>query len=193
MATQAAELAQATSGPVAQVAKRYASALFDLAVESNAVEAVEREMSALRRAFAASKDFRSFLASPIQDSEARARAISAIADNAKFSHLTRNFLGLVARNRRLFALDAMAAAFMQRAAAERGEIGAEAVSASPLSDDQFRRLRSEIERMVGKAVNLQTRVDSEILGGLVVKVGSTMIDSSLKTKLNRLKSVMKRA
>ena len=87
----------------------------------------------------------------------------------------------------------MIGAFFERLARHRGEVSAEAVSAAPLSDDHLKRLRSEIEAMVGKAVNLAVSVDPELLGGLVVKVGSTMIDSSLKTKLNRLKSVMKEA
>jgi len=87
----------------------------------------------------------------------------------------------------------MIVAFAQRLAAHRGEVSAEAISAAALNDDQTKRLRSEIETIVGKAVNLSTRVDPDLLGGLIVKVGSTMIDSSLRTKLNRLKSVMKEA
>jgi F-type H+-transporting ATPase subunit delta len=174
-------------------AARYAEALFDLAVEGDALERVEADLKALSGAIASSGDLRAMLKSPVYDAEAKARAIAAIADKAGVSPLTKNFLGVVAKNRRLFALDGVIAAFMQRLAAHRGEVSAEAVSAAPLNTDQTKRLRGEIERVVGKAVNLTVKVDPELLGGMVVKVGSTMIDSSLKTKLNRLKSVMKEA
>jgi F-type H+-transporting ATPase subunit delta len=177
------------SGP----ASRYAEALFDLAVEDKALERVEADLKALSAAIGASTDFRAMLKSPVYDADAKARAVGAVADRAGVSALTKNFLGVVARNRRLFALDAVIAAFMQRLAEHRGEVSAEAVTAAPLSTDQTKRLRGEIERVVGKAVNLNVKIDPELLGGMVVKVGSTMIDSSLKTKLNRLKSVMKEA
>lgn len=174
-------------------ATRYAEALFDLALDGKALERVEADLKALSAAVAGSADFRVMLKSPVYEADAKARAISAIADRAGVSELTKNFLGVVAKNRRLFALDGVIAAFMQRLAAHRGEISAEAASAASLNSDQTKRLRGEIERVVGKAVNLTVKVDPELLGGMIVKVGSTMIDSSLKTKLNRLKSVMKEA
>jgi F-type H+-transporting ATPase subunit delta len=177
------------SGP----ASRYAEALFDLALDGEALERVEADLKTLAAAIGASADFSAMLKSPVYDADAKARAIGAIADKAGVSALTKNFLGVVAKNRRLFALDGVIAAFMQRLAEHRGEVSAEATSAAPLSGDQTKRLRGEIERVVGKAVNLTVKVDPELLGGMVVKVGSTMIDSSLKTKLNRLKSVMKEA
>lgn len=174
-------------------AARYAEALFDLALDGDALERVEADLKALSGAITGSADLRAMLKSPVYDADAKARAIAAIADKAGVSPLTKNFLGVVAKNRRLFALDGVIAAFMQRLAAHRGEVSAEAVAAAPLNTDQAKRLRGEIERVVGKAVNLTVKVDPELLGGMVVKVGSTMIDSSLKTKLNRLKSVMKEA
>lgn len=180
-------------GAVSAIAHRYADALFELARENGALEAAERDLTALRKAIKASGDFRQMLTSPVYDAESQGRAVSAIAEKAGFNPLVRNFIGLVAKNRRLFALDGMAAAFANRMAAHRGEVAAEVISAAPLNDDQMRRLRGEIERQVGKAVNLNTRVDPELLGGLIVKIGSKMIDSSLKTKLSRLKSVMKEA
>lgn len=187
------DASRAGFGALAVIADRYADALFDLAREAGALDAVEGEMKSLASAIAASRDFRSVLQSPVYGAEAQARAVLAVADKAGFSPLLKNFVALVARNRRLFALHEMARAFARRMAAHRGEVVAEAVSAAPLNDDQTRRLRAEIERVVGKAVNLTAKVDPELLGGLVVKVGSTMIDSSLKTKLARLKSVMKEA
>ncbi|MEE2691387.1 MAG: F0F1 ATP synthase subunit delta [Pseudomonadota bacterium] len=181
------------SGPVAGIAERYADALFDLARESESIEAVEADLKALKAAIAGSPELRAFLASPLYGAEDQQRAVAAVAGKAGFTPLVSNFLALVAKNRRLFALDPMIRAFIERLAKHRGEVSAEALSAAPLSEDHLKRLRSEIEAMVGKAVNLTVGVDPELLGGLVVKVGSTMIDSSLKTKLNRLKSVMKEA
>lgn len=179
----------AVSGP----ALRYAEALFDLALNERALEAVEGDLKALSNAVEGSADFRAFLTSPVYDADDKARAIAAIAEKAGVSPLTRNFLGVVARNRRLFALESMIAAFRKRLADHRGEVTAEAIAAAPLNDEQTKRLRGEIERVVGKAVNLNVKVDRDLLGGMIVKVGSKMIDSSLKTKLNRLKSVMKEA
>lgn len=178
---------------ISGVPSRYAEALFDLANEAGSLDAVERDLKALAAAIDASADFRKLLKSPVYDADDKGRAIAAIADKARVSPLTRNFLGVVARNRRLFVLDGVLKAFFARLAKHRGEVSAEAVSAAPLSNDQLTRLRGEIEGLVGKAVNLQTRVDPDLLGGLIVKVGSTMIDSSLRTKLNRLKSKLKEA
>ncbi len=177
------------SGP----AGRYAEALFDLARDGEALERVETDLKALAAAIGVSADLRAMLKSPVYDAEAKLRALAAIADKAGVSPLTKSFLGVVAKNRRLFALEGVIAAFMQRLAEHRGEVSAEAISAAALNGDQAKRLRGEIERVVGKAVTLTVKVDPELLGGMIVKVGSTMIDSSLKTKLNRLKSVMKEA
>jgi F-type H+-transporting ATPase subunit delta len=183
----------AASPVVSGPALRYAEALFDLALENGAIERVYADLKSLGAAIASSADFRAFLTSPVYDAESKAAAIAAIADKAGASALTRNFLGVVAANRRLFALPGMIGAFKKRLAAHRGEVSAEAIAAAPLNDDQTKRLRGEIERVVGKAVNLSVKVNEDLLGGMIVKVGSTMIDSSLKTKLNRLKSVMKEA
>ena len=183
----------AGGGVVSGIAARYADALFELALEGGALDSVAADLKGLRAAIDASPDFKTFLSSPVYGADEQERAISAIAEKAGLSALTRNFVSLVAKNRRLFALEGMIAAFAQRLAAHRGEVSAEAISAAALNDDQTKRLRSEIETIVGKAVNLSTRVDPDLLGGLIVKVGSTMIDSSLRTKLNRLKSVMKEA
>lgn len=183
----------ATSPTISGAAWRYAEALFDLALDQNALAAVETDLATLKGAIDASADFRAFLLSPVYDADEKAKAIAAIADKAGVSTLTKNFLGVVAANRRLFALESMIAAFSKRLADHRGEVAAEAVSAAPLNDEQTKRLRGEIERVVGKAVKLSVKVDKDLLGGMIVKVGSKMIDSSLKTKLNRLKSVMKEA
>jgi len=183
----------APSPTISAAARRYAEALFDLALEQKALEAVESDLKALRRSIEASADFRSFLKSPVYGAEDKARAVAAIAEKSALSGLTRDFLAVVAANRRLFLLESMMIAFDRRLADHRGEVSAEAIAAAALNDEQMKRLRGEIERAVGKAVNLSVKVDHDLLGGMIVKVGSKMIDSSLKTKLNRLKSVMKEA
>ncbi|GJL90808.1 F0F1 ATP synthase subunit delta [Hyphococcus sp.] len=185
--------ASANSAPVSGAAGRYASALFDLARDSHAIEAVEGELSTLQSAIAASDDLRAFLKSPVYGRDEQLAAIGALASKAGFGALVSNFLKLIAQNRRLSALEEMIRAFRALSASHRGEVTAEAATAAAMSDDQIKALRLEIERMVGKAVNLETRVDPDLLGGLVVKIGSKMVDASLKTKLNRLKTVMKKA
>ncbi|MEO1014983.1 MAG: F0F1 ATP synthase subunit delta [Pseudomonadota bacterium] len=190
----AAAAASASGAPrVSPAASRYVDALFSLVVEQGAIEVVEDDFKALNAMIAAGGDFRSFLKSPVYDAGDKSGAIAAIADKAGFSQLTTNFLKLIAANRRLFALDEMVSAFFARLSEHRGEVSAQAVSAAPLNNDQTARLRGEIERYVGKAVNLTTAVDPDLLGGIVVKVGSTMVDSSLRSKLNRLKSKLKEA
>jgi F-type H+-transporting ATPase subunit delta len=179
--------------PTSGVAGRYATALFDLAKDAGALDPTEAELITLKAMISASPDFQNFLKSPVYGQADQMSAVTALAENAKLGMLVSNFLKLVAANRRLFALEDMIRAFAELAANARGEVTAEAISAAPLSNEQEKALRHEIEAMVGKAVNLETRVDSELLGGLVVKVGSQMIDASLKTKLNRLKTVMKEA
>lgn len=181
------------SVPATGVAGRYATALFELAKEAGSVGAVEAELNALAGLIDASEDLRAFLKSPVYDREDQNRAATALSEKAGFSQLTANFLKLLAKNGRLFALPGVIKAFLGMAAADRGEVAAEAITAAPMNDEQTKALRHEIEAMAGKAVNLETRVDPELLGGLVVKIGSRMIDASLKTKLNRLKTVMKEA
>lgn len=183
----------ANKAPVSGVASRYATALFDLAKEQGAVETIEGELRFLQSAIDDSGELRGFLKSPIYDRAEQMAVIEALAEKAGFGALASNFLKLIAKNRRLFALEDMIRAFAQLAADDRGEVSAEAMTAAPMSDDQVKALRLEIERMVGKAVNLETRVDPDLLGGLIVKIGSKMVDASLRTKLNRLKTVMKEA
>ncbi len=185
--------ASANLAPVSGVAGRYASALFELALEAGSLEAVEGELKTLQGAIDASPDLKAFLNSPVYDRDDQLSAIGALAEKAGFGALVTNFLKLIAKNRRLFALSDMIRAFRALAADHRGEVSAEAATAAPMTDDQVKALRLEIEALVGKAVNLETRVDPDLLGGLVVKIGSQMVDASLKTKLNRLKTVMKKA
>ncbi len=174
-------------------AGRYAEALFDLAEEADAVDAVVADLNGLKGLIGDSAHLRDVLRSPVYARAEKAAAMGAIIEKSGVNALTANFIGLVAEKNRLFFLEAMIEGFSKLAAHHRGEVEAFVTSAAPLSDDQERRLRGEIEGRVGRAVNLFLDVDPDLLGGLVVKVGSTMVDSSLRTKLNKMKSVMKEA
>ncbi len=176
---------------VSGLAQRYALALFDLADEQGALDAVAADLKGLRSMIAESDDFRRFIKSPVMSRTDQAKGIGAIADRAGLSPLTRKFLGLVAANRRLFSLPGMISGYLALLAKRRGEVTAEVVSAAVLSDGQTVALIASLKQTMGRAVALTAKVDPSILGGLIVKVGSRMVDSSLKSKLQRLKLVMK--
>jgi F-type H+-transporting ATPase subunit delta len=172
------------------VAGRYASALFDLANESGKAADVERDLAAFRGLMNESPDLVRLVRSPVISAEDQSRALAAILEKAGIGGLASNFLKLVAKNRRLFAVEDIIKAFQALAAKARGEVTAEVTSAVPLNDAQTAALKETLKASVGKDVTLQARVDPAILGGLIVKVGSRMIDSSLKTKLQNLKVVL---
>jgi F-type H+-transporting ATPase subunit delta len=176
---------------MASMAGRYAAALFELAKEHKEIERVEKDVAAFRDLLDGSEDLRRLVRSPVISAEQQARALSAILDRAGISGLTANFLKLIARNRRLFAVGDMLKAFQALLARERGEVGADVASAHPLSTEQMQVLSDSLKASIGKNVRIHTRVDPNLLGGLVVKVGSKMIDSSLRTKLDNLKVAMK--
>ena len=165
------------------MAGRYASALFDLAKEASQVKEVEAELTKFQGLLDESEDLRRMVRSP----DEQARAMDAIMSKAEISGLAGNFLKLLTSNRRLFAVADMIKGFRSLAAKDRGEVTAEVASAVVLSDAQVEALKASLKESIGKDVTLATRVDPSLLGGLVVKVGSKMIDSSLKTKLQNLK------
>jgi F-type H+-transporting ATPase subunit delta len=173
------------------VAERYASALFDLAVDESSLDRVEGELKGVGSLIDQSTDFRRLVKSPVFSAEEQGRAIAAIADRAGLGGLTGKFLRLVARNRRLFALPDMVKAFHAMAARHRGEVSAEVTSAYPLSAEQVNDLKAALKAKLGKDVALDQRVNPAILGGLVVKVGSRMIDTSLRTRLMTVKTRLK--
>ncbi len=173
------------------VAGRYASALFELAEEANQVRQVEKDLTQLQSLLDGSADLKRLVRSPVFTSEDQGRSIAAIAEKAAFSPLVANFLKVLARNRRLFAVGDISRTFLTLAARQRGEINAEISSAHSLSDEQLAALKETLRASAGKDVNLITKVDPTLLGGLIVKMGSRMIDSSLRTKLNSLKTAMK--
>jgi F-type H+-transporting ATPase subunit delta len=169
------------------VAGRYASALFDLASESSAVAEVEANLNAFQAMLNDSPDLTRLVRSPVIAADDQAKALSAVLDKAGIGGLAGNFLKLLARNRRLFAVTDMIPAYRALAARARGEVMAEVTSASALTEAQLSDLKATLKAAVGKDVTLNTRVDPALLGGLVVKLGSRMIDSSIKTKLQSLK------
>jgi F-type H+-transporting ATPase subunit delta len=182
----------ATEEPiVAGVAGRYAAALFDLAVEQNNVAGVEQDLAKFQQLYDLSPDLVGLVRSPVIAGEDQARALGAVLDKVGVGGLTRNFFNLVARNRRLFAAPDMARAFRALAAKSRGEVTAEVASAHPLTDAQAQALKAALKEAVGKDVTLATKVDPTLIGGLVVKLGSRMVDSSLKTKLSNLSLSLK--
>ncbi len=176
---------------VSGVAARYASAFYDLADDTGALDAVAGELATLQKMIDDSDDFQRFIKSPVISRGAQSKAIAAIADKAQFSPLSHKFLGLLAANRRLFALPGIIAGFRAILADRRGQATARVTSAAPLSESQTAALIEALKKAVGRNVDVVSHVDPSILGGLIVKVGSRMVDSSLKSKLQRLKLAMK--
>lgn len=175
----------------AGLAERYASALFELADERRTVDAVADDLRRLRQMLADSPELQRLVRSPVLSREQQGRAVAAITEKAGFDALTRNFIGLLARNRRLYALDGMIKAFLAELARRRGEMTAQVTSAVPLSESQLAAVTDALRRAVGSKVTVDPSVDPSLLGGLVVRVGSRMVDSSLRTKLQRLEIAMK--
>jgi len=181
------------AGPVSTLAERYANALLELAEERKTLERVARDLEALKALLADSPELAHVVRSPLIAREDRARAVQAVAERAGFSELTRNFIGVVARHGRLFALQAIAARFLAVLAARRGEATAEVTAAHPLDDSQIRALEAALGSAAGGKVSIDLKVDPAILGGLVVRLGSRLYDSSLGSRLRRLELSMKGA
>jgi F-type H+-transporting ATPase subunit delta len=173
------------------LAERYATALFELAEADKALDKVAAELQQIQRFIQSSSDLERVIRSPVISREDQRRAIDAILAKAGSSDLVRRSVGLIAQNRRLYALPKIIAAFAKRLAARRGETTAEVASATPLSDDQTTAIAKALKKGIGTDVVLLKRVDPSLLGGLIVKVGSRMVDSSLQTKLLRLSFAIK--
>jgi len=180
-----------SGGITASLQGRYASALFDLASEQGAVTAVESDLDKLGDAIAATPDLAGLIRNPQIGRDAAAKAMDAVAQVLGLSDLTKKFLGVLAGNRRLSALPQVVGAFAAIAAAQRGEVSAEVSSAHPLTDAQLKALTEKLKAREGREVKLKAKVDPEILGGLVVRIGSKQIDSSIRTRLNTLANAMK--
>jgi F-type H+-transporting ATPase subunit delta len=176
---------------VSGVAGRYATALFELALEEKALERVETDLNRFGEALDAVEDMQRLVKSPVFSAEEQGRALAAILDELKVEGLTKNFLLLVSKNRRLFAAPDMIRAFRAILANHRGETSAMVTAASKLTEAQVTALKQALKAALGKDVMLDQRVDPSLIGGLTVKVGSRLIDTSLRTKLTSLKHAMK--
>jgi F-type H+-transporting ATPase subunit delta len=182
----------ATDEPIiASMAGRYATALFDLAGEQGHRAEVEQNLLKFQQLLDMSEDLRRLVRSPVFSAEEQGRALAVILDRAGIDGLAANFMRLVAKNRRLFAAPDMIKAYRALSARARGEVQAEVVSALPLNEAQMSALKETLRASERKDVQITSRVDSNLMGGLVVKIGSRMFDSSLRTKLESLKIAMK--
>ena len=181
-----------TSGGIqASLAGRYASALFGLTHDERQIDAVSRSLDTLASALVDSREFAELIASPLIGRKDAAKAFAALSPGLSLDPLTTNFLGVLARNGRKNALQSIIRAYRRIAADHRGEISAEVTSAHPLKDDQLDALKTQLKGRTGRDVTIDANVDPDILGGIVIKLGSEMIDASIRTKLNRLASAMK--
>ncbi|MFO1187790.1 MAG: F0F1 ATP synthase subunit delta [Alphaproteobacteria bacterium] len=177
----------------AGLAGRYAGAFYDLARERNAADTVERDLKSLERAINSSVDLRRLIKSPVFSREDQWKAMEAILARMNVSDLTRRFVGVVTANRRLFALPAIIAAYFAAVAKARGEATATVESAVALSRGQAEALKASLKTALGDRINLVEKLEPALLGGLVVRVGSLMVDSSIRTRLNSLELAMREA
>jgi F-type H+-transporting ATPase subunit delta len=176
------------------MAGRYATALFELALDNKVVDAVKSDLDRFDALIAESADLSRLVRSPVFSAEEQRKALAAVLDKAGITGLAANFLKLVTSNRRLFAVREMIKAFRVLVARWKGEVSAEVTVAERLSDGHLAALTGALKSITGgKVVDLAVKVDPAIIGGLVVKLGSRMVDSSLRTKLNSIKHAMKEA
>ena len=173
------------------IAARYATAIFELAKEEKSLTTLESDVDTLDAALKESADFRDLITSPIYSREAQGKAITALAGKMGLSQIVTNTLGLMASKRRLFVLPQLVRALRERIAAEKGEVTAEVTAAKSLTKAQSEKLAATLKKVVGKDVKVNMAVDESLIGGLVVKVGSKMIDTSIRSKLASLQNAMK--
>lgn len=180
-----------TNTSLSGLAGRYALALLDLADEDKSLDAVADDLRALRGMIDESEDLRRLLRSPLISREQQATALAAVLDKAGLGETTRRFAQLVARNRRLFVLPRIIDIYLSELARRRGEVTAQVTSAVALSEAQSQALVESLKSKFGGKVNVDVTVDDSLIGGLIVKIGSRMIDNSLRSKLRRLQLAMK--
>ncbi len=178
---------------VAGMAGRYATALFDLALEEKALDSVRADLDRFDELVAGSADLNRLVRSPVFTADEQVKALEKILQQAGIGGLAANFIKLVASNRRLFAIRGIIKAFRALVTTHKGEVSASVTVAEKLSDTHRAELKKTLDSLTGKDVDLQVEVDPAIIGGLVVKLGSRMVDSSLRTKLNSIKTAMKEA
>jgi len=175
------------------MAGRYATALFDLARETNAIDAVKADLERFDALVAENPDLNRLVRSPVFSAAEQLQALSAVLDRAGVGGLAAKFLKLVTVNRRLFAARDMVRGYRELVALHKGEATAEVTVAERLKDDHVAALKSALKAVSGRDVDLAIKIDPAIIGGLVVKLGSRMVDTSLRTKLNAIKHAMKEA
>ena len=173
------------------LAGRYATALFDLASTDNLLDRVADDLTGLDAMIEASAALTRLIRSPVISRDDQGRALAAVLEKAGICELTLNFVGTVTHNRRLFTLSAMIAAYQGLLAAQRGEATAEVVTATALTDKQIDQISKSLKKAIGSDVAIDAKVDESVLGGLIVKIGSRMVDGSLRTKLQQLRFAMK--
>ena len=178
---------------VSGVSGRYATALFELARDEKSIDAVKADLDKFDAMLSDSADLKRLVRSPVFAAETQSKAIAAVLDKAGISGISANFLKVLTANRRLFAVADVIRAFRALVAKFKGEASADVTVAEPLSDKNLDALKSALKAISGKDVTLNVKVDPSIIGGLVVKLGSRMVDSSLRTKLNSIKHAMKEA
>jgi F-type H+-transporting ATPase subunit delta len=176
---------------ISGMAGRYATALFELALESNAVDAVKADLVGFDALVDESADLRRLVRSPVFAADAQGKALGAVLDKAGIGGLTAQFLKVITANRRLFAVRDMIKAYRGLVARHKGEVTAQVTVAEALSDPHRAAITDALKSVTGKDVGLDVKVDPAIIGGLVVKLGSRMVDGSLRTKLNSIKHAMK--
>ena len=178
---------------VSGMAGRYANALFDLARETNAIDAVKADLERFDTLVAENPDLNRLVRSPVFSAAEQLQALSVLLDRAGIGGLTAKFIKLITANRRLFAVRDMVRAYRKLVAEHKGEATAEVTVAEQLKDEHLSALRAALKSVSGKNVDLDIKVDPAIIGGLVVKLGSRMVDTSLRTKLNAIRHAMKEA
>ena len=178
---------------VSGMAGRYAIALFDLAKETNAIDTVKSDLERFDALIADSADLERLVRSPVFSADEQGQALGQLLERAGIGGIAAKFLKLVTSNRRLFAVRDMIRGFRELVAKHKGEATAEVTVAEPLKDEHVEALRAALKQLSGKDVGLDIKIDPAIIGGLVVKLGSRMVDTSLRTKLNAIKHAMKEA
>ena len=178
---------------VSGVSGRYATALFELARDENSIDAVKADLDRFAAMLDESADLKRLVRSPVFAADAQLKALSAVLEKAEITGVSANFLKVLAANRRLFAVSEVIRAFNALVAKFKGEATADVTVAETLSDKNLEALKAALKSVTGKDVTLDVKVDPSIIGGLVLKLGSRMVDSSLRTKLNSIKNAMKEA
>jgi F-type H+-transporting ATPase subunit delta len=179
---------------ISGMAGRYATALFELALENKAVDAVKKDLDQFHALISDSADLNRLVRSPVFDADEQLKALSAVLAKAGIGGLAANFLRVITTNRRLFAVRDMIRGYRALVARHKGEVTAHVTVAEKLSDTHLDTLKSTLKTVTsGKDIDLDVKIDPAVIGGLIVKVGSRMVDSSLRTKLNSIKLAMKEA